>query len=187
MAKNNTNIQIYGGDAGAIWTAPKGTTAPTDLAVPTTPWAELGWISDNGLDLEQKADKKKFYAWQGGTVVKISISKAERMFTFECLEETAITMGLAYPGTTFTTTGTGAARVAKTTVPGGIFAVRKAFVFDTFSSDGTVQTRYNVPDGNIDPNNKVIHKFDDLTVYSFVVDVLGGFDIVSNSPGVVGP
>lgn len=186
MAKNQNYIRIYGGDDSSVFVAPKGTTFPTDLAAPTTPWAELGWISDGGIDLEQKADKKKFYAFQGGTLVKVSVSKAERMFTFECLEESAVVLGLAYPGVSFTTTGTGATRVAKGTVPGGISSVERAFCFTLEDSDGNLK-RYNVPNGNIDPNNATAHKYDDMTVYKFVVDVLGGFDIVTNSPGVVGP
>lgn len=186
MAKNNANIRVYGGDNGGVWVAPKGTTAPTDLAAPSTPWAEVGWLSDNGIELEQKADKKKFYAWQGGTVVKVSVSKAERTFTIECLEETAAVLGLIHPGLTFTTTGVAPNQIAKGTVPGGITSVEKAFIIDAEDSDGHIK-RYNVPDGSIDPSTKVSHKFDDLTVYTFVVDVLGDFDIVTNSPGVVGP
>src|SRR5690242_9934005 len=122
MAKNNANIRVYGGDAGGVWVADKGTTGPTGLTTPATGWSEVGWLSDTGLKLEQKADKQKFYAWQGGTVVKVSISKAERMFTFECLEETALVLGLAYPGAAFTTT-TG---VSTGVVPGGIHSVEKA-------------------------------------------------------------
>jgi len=181
MTKNNANVRVYGGDAGGVWVADKGTTAPTGLAAPTTPWVDTGWLSDAGLKLEQKADKQKFYAWQGGTVVKVSVSKAERTFTFECLEETAVVLGLAYPGLSFTTaTGT-----ATGTVPGGIHAVEKAFVLDAEDSDGNTK-RYVVPVGSIDPSNTTEHKFDALTVYSFQVDVLGGFDIVTDSPAVVG-
>lgn len=179
MAKSNANVRVYGGDAGGVWVADKGTTAPVGLATPATGWVEVGWLSDAGLKLEQKADKQKFYAWQGGTVVKVSISKAERTFTFECLEETAEVLGLAYPGLSFTTT-TG---VAKGTVPGGITAVEKAFVLDAEDSDGNTK-RYVVPVGSVDPNNTVEHKFDGLTIYQFQVDVLGGFDIVTDSPTI---
>ena len=179
MAKSNANTRVYGGDAGGVWVADKGSTAPTGLATPTTPWVEAGWLSDAGLKLEQKADKAKFYGWQGGSVVKVSVSKAERMFTFECLEETAMVLGLAYPGLTFTT----ATGVASGTVPGGIHSVEKAFLFDVVDSDGNTK-RYQIPVGNIDPNNTVEHKFDALTVYSFQVDVIGDFDIVTNSPAV---
>jgi len=181
MAKNNANIRVYGGDTGGVWIADKGTTAPTDLSAPGVGYTEAGWLSDTGLKLEQKADKQKFYAWQGGTVVKVAISKAERTFTFECLEETAVVLGLAYPGLSFTT----ATGVATGSVPGGIHSVEKAFVLDAVDSDGNTK-RYLVPVGNVDPNNSVEHKFDGLTVYSFQVDVIGGFDIVTDSPAVVG-
>lgn len=181
MAKNDANIRIYGGDAGAVWVGEVGVTAPTGLAAPGNGWTELGWLSDTGLTLEQKADKKKFYAWQGGTVVAVSISKAERSFTFECLEETAVALGLAYPGLEFTT----ATGVATGTVPAGITGIDKAFTLDAEDSQGNLK-RYVVPKGNVDPNSKTEHKFDALTVYQFVVDVIGEFDIITNSPGVVG-
>lgn len=182
MAKNEDNIRVYGGGAGAVYVAPKGTTAPTDLAAPTTPWAELGWISDNGVDLEQKADQKQFKAWQGGTIVKVVTSGGVRTFTFECLEETAVVLGLAYPGAEFTTT----AGVAKATVPGAIPTTERAFVIDVFDSTDGYQKRFNVPKGVLDPSNKVSHKFDDLSVYSFTVTVTDDFDIIANSPGIVG-
>lgn len=181
MSKSNANTRVYGGDAGGVWVADKGTTAPTDLATPGTGHTEAGWLSDNGLKLEQKADKQKFYAWQGGTVVKVSVSKAERTFTFECLEETAVVLGLSYPGLSFTTTG----GVAKGTIPGGIHSVEKAFVLDAVDSDGHTK-RYCVPVGSVDPNNVVEHKFDALTVYQIQVDVIGDFDIITDSPAIVG-
>lgn len=182
MAKNSANIRIYGGAASAVWVAPKGTTAPLGIAAPAAPWVEMGWLSDNGLDVDQKAAKKKFYAWQGGTVVKISVSQAERTFSFECLEETALVLGLAYPDLALTV----ATGVATGTVPGGIRAVEKAFLYDAFDSDGNLK-RYVVPDGYIDPSTKTTHKFDALTVYAFDVDVVGSFDIRTNSPGVIAP
>lgn len=179
MAKNSANTRVYGGDAGGVWVADKGTTGLTNLTAPPSPWAEAGWLSDTGLKLEQKADKQKFYGWQGGTVVRVSISKAERMFTFECIEETALVLGLAYPGLTMTTT-TG---IASGTVPGSIVSVEKAFVLDAADSDGNTK-RYVVPVGSIDPNNTVEHKVDALTVYQFQVDVIGDFDIITDSPAV---
>lgn len=186
MAKNRNNIRVYGSDNGAVYVANKGTIAPNDLGAPASDWTELGWLSDSGLELEQKADQKSFNAWQGGAIVKVVTSGAERTFTFECLEETAFVLGLAYGGVSFTNTGTGAATVATGTVKGAIKTMEKALIIDTVdSTDGYIK-RYRIPVGVIDPSSKVVHKYDDLTVYSFSVTVTGDFDIVSNSPSITG-
>lgn len=181
MAKNLANIRIYGGEEGGVWCAPTGTTGPTDLAAPGVGFSEVGWLSENGLDTEQKADQKTFKGWQGGTIVKVSTSGAVRTFAFECLEETAVVLGLVYPGLTFATT-TG---IARGTVPGGIKTVEKAWVFDAVDSVDGYTKRYVVPLGVVDPSSKASHKFDDMTIYGFTVTVIGDFDIVTDSPSIL--
>lgn len=184
--KNRDNIRIYGGEDGGVWVADKGTQGPSDLSAPATGWTELGWISEDGLNLDQDADQKEFNAWQGGTIIKVVTSGAKRTFKFQCLEETAVVLGLAYPGLEFTVTGTGDAKVAKGTVPGSIKTQEKAFVLDAVDSIDGYTKRYNVPTGTINPSNSVEHKFDDMTVYEFEVTVTDDFDIVTNSPSVTG-
>lgn len=183
MAKDSSNIRIYGGLGGGAWCAPVGSTGPTTLAEPIAPFEEIGWISDAGVKLEQSADKQEFFAWQGGSLVKVSVSKASRTVTVECLEETATVLGLVHPGLTFTTT-TG---VAKGTVPGGISAVEKAWVFDAVDDSTTpaVVKRYVCPRGAVDPSATVEHKFDDMTIYQLKISIIGDFDIITNSPAIV--
>lgn len=180
--KNRDNIRIYGGDAGGVWVADKGTTGPTDLDTPSAPWAELGWMSDNGLDLEQAADQKEFNAWQGGTLVKVVTTGGKRTLKFECLEETAVVLGLAYPGLAFTVSN----GLATGTVPGSIPTQEKAFVADAVDSIDGYTKRFVIPTGTIDPSNTVAHKFDDMTVYAFSVAITDDFDIITDSPSIVG-
>ena len=56
MAKDRSNIRIYGDDDSAVSVGAKGTTGPTTLAaLDADDFTELGWLSEDGIDLERDA------------------------------------------------------------------------------------------------------------------------------------
>src|SRR4051812_6884549 len=103
MAKDRTKIRIYGDDASGVFVAPKGTTGPTTLAAPPVGFVELGWLSEDGIDLARDGNKVEFNGFQGGAIVRTKKTSAKDTFKFICLQETATTLGLAYAGVVPTT------------------------------------------------------------------------------------
>lgn len=178
MAKNQANIRIYGDDDDAVWTAPKGSTLPTDLAAPAAPFEELGWLGEDGINIEQSFTRNKFNAHQGGALVRGKNSGLERTFAFACLEETATVLGLYYPG--ITGTRDVATGVTRYTVPAGARSNERAWVVDCH--DDGVQKRLVVDVGEVAETGTIAHTNSGLTIYQFTVDILGDFELIGNSP-----
>lgn len=176
MTKSLANIRIYGDETSLVSVAPLGTTLPTTLAAPAAPFVELGWISEDGVAINRTKDVSKFKAWQGGATVRQKVVGVEDTFKFQCLEETAITLGLYYPGSTSTT----AAGVTTIQVPAGAVADERAWVLDFF--DGDVQKRYTFARAEVGETAEVVHKSTEMTIYEYTVTSLGAFTIITDNP-----
>lgn len=176
MTKNLANIRIYGDADSVVYLAPKGTTLPVDLVAPAAAFQDLGWLSEDGVDITRESSSNDFTAWQGGTIVRSKVSGVKDTIKVVCLEETAITLGLLYPGSTSTTT-TGTTKIS---VPGGSSSNEKALVVDFM--DDAVTKRYAIPRAEVTGTGTVSHKNTDMTMYEFTFTIYGGFDIITNNP-----
>jgi hypothetical protein len=178
MTKTLANIRIYGDESSAVYVAPKGTTGPVALAAPAVTYADLGWLSEDGTEIGRETSATDFTAWQGGTIVRSKVSGVKDTIKVTCLEETAIALGLYYPGaTTVTTTG-----VSTITVPGGSKSNEKALVVDFL--DDTITKRYVIPRAEVTSVGAIAHKNTDMTMYEFTFTIYGGFTIVTNNPAL---
>lgn len=178
MAKNLANIRIYGDQDSAVYVAPKGTTGPVGLAAPAAAFADLGWLSEDGTDITRESSSTDFTAWQGGTIVRTKVSGVKDTLKVVCLEETAVALGLYYPGSTSATvTGT-----TTITVPGGAKSNEKALVVDFL--DDTVTKRYSIPRAEVTSVGTISHKNTDMTMYEFTFTIYGGFTIITNNPAL---
>lgn len=176
MTKNLANIRIYGDQSSAVYVAPKGTTMPTALAAPAVTFADLGWLSEDGTEIGREVSSTDFTAWQGGTIVRSKITGTKNTIKVTCLEETAVQLGLYYPGSTSATvTGT-----TTITVPGGSKSNEKALVVDFL--DDTITKRYSIPRAEVTSVGAVGHKNSDMTMYEFTFTIYGDFTIITNNP-----
>lgn len=129
MAKNSANAHAYAGSGYGVWTAPYGTTGPTNLTVPVPSFYEVGLLDDGGIGEVHNLNDNFVYDMSGGLVRDIR-NQEQRQFTFSALERNAVTFGLLYNGSTVTTsggtaevqtaafTGTGTAGTFNLTLPG---------------------------------------------------------------------
>ena len=179
MAKVYDNIRVYGDLESAVYVAPKGSTLPTDLNEPAAPLVELGWLSEDGINENRSEDVQTFRAYQGGTIVRRKKTSVEDSITFQCLEETATVLGLRYAGVE-PVQGSG---VATITVANQTKDDPRAFVVDVV--DGDYTKRYVIPVGYVGTGS-VVHSNSAMTVYEFTVTIQGDYDIITDSPGVVG-
>lgn len=179
MAKVYDNIRIYGDADSGVWVAPKGTTLPTDLGALDAEFTELGWLSEDGISVDRSEEATTHRAYQGGAIVRRKKTSVEDSFTFQCLEETATTLGLYYAGQAPTV----ADGVAKIEVKNQTATDERAWVVDVV--DGSVKKRYVVPVGTVSTGS-VVHSNSEMTVYEFTVTIQGEYEVYTNSPGVVG-
>jgi len=180
MAKDLANVRIYGDESSGVHVAAKGTTAPVDLATPTG-FTEVGWLSEDGVDLDRNEDSATFNAWQGGKVVRKKTTSVDDTFKFQALEENATTVGLFYKGQAPVVTG----GVAKITVTNQILSDERAWVVDFV--DGAVTKRLVIPNGEVTGRASVPHKNTDMSIYEFTVTIYGDYFIYSNAPSLVTP
>jgi hypothetical protein len=105
VSKISNDVHVYADQAYAVWTAPLGTALATTLP-PAAPanFFEVGLLSDNGLTEAHNVNETKIYDL-AGSLVRIARNQEERPWTFECLEENAVVLGLRYPGSTVTSSG----------------------------------------------------------------------------------
>jgi len=99
MALNASNIRAA--VSGAVMTAPRGTTAPTD-ATSAWPagWLDAGYVSDDGVEEEPNEDTQEIKAWQNAAVVRRVISKSEIRWKFTMIETKKTTLALYHRGNT---------------------------------------------------------------------------------------
>lgn len=171
MAKNRDNIRIYGDDASGVWVGDRGSQLPTDLGEPTNQ-TEIGWLSDDGIDLDRDVSSNNYNAYQGGALVRVKKSSVSDSFHFVALEETAETMGLFYAGVTPTI----ANGVETYEITNQTASDERAWVVDFV--DGDWHKRLLVPSGEVTAYATISHKNSDMTMYDFTVTIYGNYTIL---------
>lgn len=182
MAKDLANVRIYGDEPGGVWTAPKGSTGPDDLTTPVDPFVELGWLSEDGVGASRDMSPESFRAWQGAKIVRRKVTSVEDTFSFQCLEENAVTMGLQYRGQPITETALGSG-VARIDVKNQTRSDERAWIVDVV--DGDVTKRYVIPTGEAIADGDQSHTNGDMTVMGFTLTPTGDYWILTNAPAVV--
>ncbi|KQY58314.1 hypothetical protein ASD11_01210 [Aeromicrobium sp. Root495] len=179
MTKALENIRIYGDHDGAVYVGDLGTTFPTGLATPDDgDFPEVGWISEDGVDVSTDKDVASFNGWQGGKLVRRRVTSTTDMFKFQALEENLVTMGLLLPGALITTAG-GITRIKPAA---GTITDERAFIADFV--DGDVHKRYEVIRGEAIFSGTIPHKNTDMTIMEFEVTMYE-YEIVTNNPALV--
>lgn len=176
--KNESNIRIYGDFDSVVSIAAKGTPLPTDLKALAAGFSDLGWLSEDGTEIEREISSKDFTAWQGGTIVRSKITSTKNTVKVTCLEETAHTLGLYYPGMK-KTVSEGIARVK---IPGGARTNIVAMVVDFF--DEEITKRYVISRAEVTSVETLSHKNSDMTMYGFTFTIYGDFEIITNNPAI---
>ena len=75
------------GITGAIRRAPIGTTAPTDAVSPLdAAFGDLGYISDEGVNLSFEDSVENKFAWQSATLIRSITSESVTALNFSMLE-----------------------------------------------------------------------------------------------------
>lgn len=143
MALNADNVRV--GLNGNIYLAPKGTTAPVDLDTAWgAGWADLGYLSEDGVNMEYSTDTEDIGAWQSLSPVRKVLTGVDMTLGFTALELKTATVKLYFPGSTMTdVSGT----VHKLDIPAAPTPDERAIGLEWV--DGSVKNRLIIPRGEV--------------------------------------
>ncbi len=101
MAGDSANVRVWLG--ADVYTAPLGTTAPTDVSTAWgAGWEALGLLSEDGLTITPQNDEAEYYEWSGGHIRTVR-SRFRRSFGVTALEDNDVVFHLVNPGSTSAT------------------------------------------------------------------------------------
>lgn len=183
MSVDSDNARIYGSDNDAVFIGDLGATLPTTLAAPHASLVHSGWLGTDGIGFTPSDSVNKFRGLQGQRVVRTKITESGLVFQFQCLESTAQTLRLQHNVKTLVN-NTG---VVTATLSPSRKVIPKAFVVDVYDDDVTpgVHDRYVIPRGEIGERSEYTLSGTDLTVFTFPVEIIGDFFLISNNPALI--
>lgn len=182
MALDAGNARIFGSDDDKVLIAPLGTTVPTTLAAPDAAFDDVGWLHTDGIPFSPADSLDKLRGHQGGRVVRTTITESDLSFNFQCLETTALTLGLQHNLTSVAT----AAGVTTMAASPSRQVEARAFILDLYDKDdATIHYRYVIPRGEIGERAEFAHSNSDITGYTFTVEIVGSYTIITNDPAAV--
>lgn len=179
MAKSYDNIRVFGDLETDVYVAPKGTTMPVVLTVPSTPWEPLGWLAEDGTPLSLSAEVAKFKAYQGGTLLRTKVTSTEKSVQVQCLEEAPAVTSLYFDHGAAVVTGTAPDEVAKIVLPESVGTVERAAIFRWV--DGDTIKLLCCPLVQVGDRSEVPHKGDAMTVYGMTFSIIGECYILTNA------
>lgn len=137
MALDSDNVRVA--VSGAVYVAPTGTTAPTTSASTLdAAFADLGYVSADGITESIDRSTTQIRAWQNGSLVREVTSEGTYSVSMTFIETNEAVLELYYG-----TTQTGGEFNIDPTSTGG----RKSFVIDVV--DGDAVERIYIPAGEI--------------------------------------
>lgn len=136
MALDSDNVRVA--VAGAFYSAPTTTAAPTASDSALTGFVDLGYVSADGIAESTDRTTNSIRAWQNGSLVREVVSEASFSVTLTLIETKEDVLELYF----------GATNV------GGVFSIdpsqsggRKSFVYDVI--DGATVERTYIPAGEV--------------------------------------
>lgn len=151
--------------SGAVFVAPKGTTAPTDATTALSgSFVCLGYVSEDGLTNANDMDVSAIKAW-GGMIVYRSLNELNDTFSLTLIEsENADVLKAVYGDSNVTTDSDGTIHVAvKSEDP-----QERVWVFD-LSLRGSKAKRIVIEDGAITSRGEITYNDSDAVGYSITV------------------
>lgn len=162
MAGDTSNPRVWAN--ADVFTAPLGTTAPTDVASGLdSDWDDLGLMSEDGFTEAATDSQDDKYAY-GGILVRTTRSKHKRTMKVIALEDNPIVFGLVNPGSDASTTGSITTRNVKVPVTD-----RRAFLLEL--RDGDLTKRRVIPSGEILDIGDIAISDSEMVAYEMTITI----------------
>lgn len=155
--------------AGAIYTAPSGTTLPTDASTAlASAYVSLGFVSEDGVVNNNTPESDTIKAWGGQTVLTVQSEKADE-FTFTLLEALNADVLAAVYGSDNVTEDTSGGTIS--VVANSDVVPEAVFVIDLIFTGGALK-RIVIPNGSITEVGEITYKDDEAVGYELTISAL---------------
>lgn len=183
-AGNLDCAEVRVGLTGHLYTAPVGTEAPTDLTTtPTTPWVDLGYLTEDGVSMSVDSDREDFTPWQSTSPCRSVVTTQTNTWTFTLMQRNADTLRLAFGGGSIVA---GEADGQWIYTPPAVGLSEVAFILDV--EDGTIMDRWIAYRANPALGGEVNFSKADPTTFELEVTLLDAsparWQLVGNDPNV---
>ena len=180
MSLDATQARIFGSDDDRVHIGPLGTTLPTDLVSPLdSALTDAGWLHSDGVAFQPSDTLSRFRGHQGAAIIRTKITESGTGFQFQCLETMALTLGLQH-NVKSSATSLGVSTVV---MGSNRKVLARAFVLDMFDADDTsLHYRFLVPRGEIGERQEFTLANSDITGYTFPVEIIGDYTLITNDP-----
>lgn len=166
------------GATGVAYTAPLGTTLPTDFAAPAAAWHDMGYISGDGLTGATAEERQSWTPWGSLAPIRTQITSSVKTFALTCWETNRVVLSLFYkiPEADLTVDPvSGIVSFGESDRP---TPDRRAFMFDILDGANN-QIRYTVEQGEVTERGDTVYKSDDLVGYPLTFTAYPGSGNVS--------
>lgn len=161
MALDSDNVRVA--LTGAVYVAPVGTTLPATISDTLDgAFADLGYLSDDGVEITPDAKTNETKAWQNDATVRRDLTRSWSM-KFTAIESNTATVELYFGGTVTTVGGSSSLTVGAPDVD------KRAFVVDCVDGDNLL--RYVIPVGSLSDMDAISHKNADPIAYGMTVGI----------------
>jgi len=150
VALDADNVRV--GLTGNVYIAPKGTTAPTDLDAPWgTGWVDLGYLSDDGVEMNYSTDTEDIKAWQSLSQVRKVLTSVDMTLAFTAIELKAAAITLYFPSATIATDVEDT--VSTLSIPAAPTPDERAIGLEWI--DGPIKNRLIIPRGEVTDRDSI--------------------------------
>lgn len=147
---------------------------------------DRGWISEDGISIDTSDSVDKIRGHQGHGVVKTYMSESDTTLKATFLETHLATLVESLGVKTGTLTGTGKDAVAVLDVPSSRKTLLMSGIVDVFDVSGSdAQHRFLFPMLSMGERTGQTFKVGEITAYEYNLEILGGYKLITNAPGVV--
>jgi hypothetical protein len=150
-----SNVRV--GVTGGAYTAPDGTTLPTD---PSTAldgaFVDVGYISEDGVTQSIGADVTDITAWQNADVVRKIQTSHDLTYQFTMIETSEVTLEAYYGNYT-----TGTVEITGAQLPHGPWVLSVI--------DGDAEIRIVIPDGQVTERGDIVYQNGDAVGYPITI------------------
>ena len=155
--------------AGAVYSAPVGTTLPTSASATLNgAFVDMGYISEDGVTNSNSPTSEKIKDW-GGQVVLVVTTEKEDTFKLKFLEALNANVLEAVYNTANVTVNGGAGTINVTV--NAAESVERAYVIDMVMRGGALK-RIVIPSAKISELADIVYKSDEAVGYEVTLDAL---------------